>query len=110
MTVFEEVKKWLLKNFQFKGRAMVWQFGSYNNGYCNFEPTFRFDTENSSFGYKFCDFDIKIYEESGLCHAKIDIYLSSYCDWETCFQGVIPSLDFLKQLFNCFILTEHDLK
>lgn len=68
---------------------MVWQFGSYNNGYCNFEPTFRFDTENSSFGYKFCDFDIKIYEESGLCHAKIDIYLSSYCDWETCFQVAI---------------------
>ena len=51
MTVFEEVKEWLLKNFQFKGRAMVWQFGSYNNGYCNFEPTFRFDTENSSFGF-----------------------------------------------------------
>lgn len=109
-TVYEQVKEWLGRNFEYKGRGVSLWYGSYKGTRTNFEPTFRFDSKNSSFGYKPCDFSITIYEDNGLCHAHIEIYLASYCDWETCFQGVVPSVDFLKQLFDCFILTEHGLE
>lgn len=109
VTVFRQVKGWLEENFEFKGRSICWWYGSYQGTYTDVKPTFKFNTNNDSFEYKFCDFSIRIHEHDGQCHVKIEIYLSSYCEWETCFQGVVPSLDFLKQLFNCFILTDHGL-
>lgn len=108
-SVYEQVKEWLERNFEFKGRSICRWYGSYKGTYDNVEPTFRFDTDNSSFNHKSCDFSIRIHNYAGRCHVKIEIFLASYYEWETCFQGVVPSLDFLEQLFNCFVLTEHGL-
>lgn len=103
----QDVLNWFNKNpyFKPKGRAICYLYGTYDGrSEDDMSPTFiHFDGE--PFGeFSMGDFNARIYDGGeNQIQLKVDVYLNSYCDWDTCFEGMIPNIEFLDTLFyDCF--------
>lgn len=100
MTVFEEAKNWFENNpyFEFKGRAVCYEYGTYEGkNRLHLQNLF---IDNPVFpGYRIGGFAVLVKDYDGVCFMKVEAYFYSYCDYDTVFEGIVPSIDFLETLF-----------
>lgn len=100
MTTFEKVKKWFESNpyFEFKGRGGCYEYGTYEGKDRGCPQSLFIDNPVFS-GYRIKGFAVLIRDCDGICYMKVEAYFSSYCDYDTVFEGAVPSIYFLETLF-----------
>lgn len=107
MVTLQDVLDWFNKEPRFKpkGKTSGYWYGTYEGRSMDSAvPTFiHFD--GKPFGdFSMGDFNVRVCEEcKNQIQLKVDVYLNSYCAWDTCFEGIVPSIEFLNALFyDCF--------